>query len=160
MADQWRTTNLSTILPALSKSLDNLKSSLGSNNAECNRNIEDLEAGIKHLIKAFSPQVQTHSADGNAKPLIRELAERARNTLWDDLPVDTIANAHREKADDMVSRGNVTGNAVQLSEIYIEYAKYLLLHPVTNNDPVYHHFVALEKTMTVSVALVGKLLQD
>jgi hypothetical protein len=107
--------------------------------------------------------IQIHSADGNAKPLIQELAERARHTLWDDLPVDAIANAHRKKADDMVSRGNVTGNAVQLSEIYIEYAKYLLLHPVTNNDPVYrkvyHHFVALEKTMTVSVALIGKLLQ-
>ncbi|KAJ7825715.1 hypothetical protein B0H13DRAFT_2122186, partial [Mycena leptocephala] len=147
MADQWRTTNLSTILPALSKSLDNLKSSLGSNNAECNRNIEDLEAGIKHLIKAFSPQVQIHSADGNAKPLIRELAERARHTLWDDLPVDAMANAHRKKADDMVSRGNVKGNAVQLSEVYIEYAKYLLLHPVMNDDPVPRKMRTLELTM-------------
>ncbi|KAJ6580697.1 hypothetical protein B0H19DRAFT_1369218 [Mycena capillaripes] len=127
----WRPTNLSIILPDIHKSVDDLKRFLqdkGVDITECNRNFKDLEGEINTLVQAFSLHTWPKGADSNSPFSIMHLSEDARRTLWDNVPICAIANAHKKEADFLTTQGG------PLCEIYIEYAKYLLLHPRSNEE--------------------------
>ncbi|KAJ6573082.1 hypothetical protein DFH09DRAFT_1152279, partial [Mycena vulgaris] len=142
MAEQWRNIELSVLMPRLSQSKDNLKWSLRNQPiyvAECNRGVEELEEYINATTEAFA-----------SSPLNKQLLEDARRTLWDTIPVYAIANAHKERAEALMSQGNIEGDPAHLFRVYIEYAKYLMLHPPSYN-PEYvrtcHKVAVLEATM-------------
>ncbi|KAJ6530839.1 hypothetical protein DFH09DRAFT_1183977, partial [Mycena vulgaris] len=158
MAEQWQDIKLSILLPKLSQSKDNLKRSLRNQPidvAECNRGADELEECINAATEAFARGQFDQLAsrpNSQSSPLIKQLLEDARRTLWDTIPVYAIANAHKERAEALMSQGNIEGDRDHLFRVYIEYAKYLMLHPVPpSNNPEYtgtcHKVAVLEATM-------------
>ncbi|KAJ6530849.1 hypothetical protein DFH09DRAFT_1183990 [Mycena vulgaris] len=137
MAEQWRDIELSGLLPRLSRSKDNLKRSLQNQPidvAECNRGVEELEECINDATEAFARRhFDYNSPYTESSPLIKKLLEDARRTLWDTIPVYAIANAHKERAEALMLQGNIEEGRDHLSKVYIEYAKYLMLHPPSDN---------------------------
>ncbi|KAJ6530856.1 hypothetical protein DFH09DRAFT_1183996 [Mycena vulgaris] len=156
MAEQWRNIELSVLLPRLSQSKDNLKRSLRNQPiymAEYNRSVDELEECINAVTEAFARRHFDQLAsrpNSQSSPLIKQLLEDARRTLWDTIPVYAIANAHKERAEALMSQGNTEGDPAHLFRVYIEYAKYLMLHP-PSNSPEYtrmcHKVAVLEATM-------------
>ncbi|KAJ6530832.1 hypothetical protein DFH09DRAFT_1183964 [Mycena vulgaris] len=155
MAEQWRNIELSDLLPRLSQSKDNLKRSLRNQPiyvAECNQGVEELEKCINDVTDAFARGHFDQLAsrlNSQSSPLIKQLLEDARRTLWDTIPVYAIANVHKERAEALMSQGNIEGDRDHLFRVYIEYAKYLMLHPP--GSPEYtgtcHKVAVLEATM-------------
>jgi hypothetical protein len=64
---------------------------------------------------------------------IQKLARQAEETIWDGLPLCAIAEAHRKKAEGLMARGSPESG---ISEVYVEYLKYLRLYP-HKDSPVY-----------------------
>ncbi|KAJ6504468.1 hypothetical protein DFH09DRAFT_1201213 [Mycena vulgaris] len=60
---------------------------------------------------------------------LRQLAEHAKATVWDSLPLCAIAEAHKKKGDIIMARGDPNANAANASAVYVEYRKYLQLYP-------------------------------
>ncbi|KAJ7777058.1 hypothetical protein B0H16DRAFT_1449203 [Mycena metata] len=130
MTEKWQSTDLSTILPELSDSARRLKGSLQGrhiNVKQCIAILESMERSIDDLKSTFGANGRP---SGNGAPNLsldpKVLGKEARDTLWDALPVFAIANAHEEKAESLTQGG------AELGEIYIEHAKYLLLHKLHN----------------------------
>ncbi|KAJ7748036.1 hypothetical protein B0H16DRAFT_1461727 [Mycena metata] len=155
MTEKWQSTDLSTILPELSDSARRLEGSLegGQVNVEqCIAILESMERSIDDLKSTFSISDERPSGKGapNLSLDPKILGKEADDTLWDALPVLAIANAHQEKAKALTHH-----NPDHFAEIYIEYAKYLLLHNLHNanyeNDPavteVFRKVSALEGAM-------------
>ncbi|KAJ7743718.1 hypothetical protein DFH07DRAFT_777332 [Mycena maculata] len=152
MADQWRPTYLSTTLPYLTKSKEDLKLCLQQRSidvGECHRILEEMDRYISVIMQAFSSSWPPQN-DQNSASLIQKLSDNARHTLWDEIPVRAIAKAHNERAKTLAYRGNIDGDPSQLYEVYIEYAKSLLLQP-RSNDPLYidtyRNLAALEASL-------------
>ncbi|KAJ6530843.1 hypothetical protein DFH09DRAFT_1326740 [Mycena vulgaris] len=132
-----KSNQIKLLLPRLSQSKDSLERSLRNQPmdvAECNRSVDELEGCINTVTEAFARgHFDYNSPHTESSPLIRELLEDARHTLWDTIPVYAIANAHKERAEALILQGNIEGGHDHLSKVYIEYAKYLMLHPASHN---------------------------
>ncbi|KAF7344934.1 hypothetical protein MVEN_01655900 [Mycena venus] len=135
---------------ALSKVIADLRSSVTFE--ECKLKLENLESEIqsasaKHLQGSVLPVTSKSSI------WLDELIKEARNDIWDKVPIRAIANAHKERARSAPGRvhGNSDGdNRADISKVYIDYARYLLLYP-QKDDAEYQAIVeetrALEDTI-------------
>ncbi|KAJ7748696.1 hypothetical protein B0H16DRAFT_1692126 [Mycena metata] len=141
MTEKWQSTDLSTILPEVSDSLRRLKGRVvlslqgrHINVKQCIAILESMERSIDDLKSTFSANGRPSGGAPNLSLDPKILGKEARDTLWDALPVFAIANAHQEKA-----KALTHDNPDHFAKIYIEYAKYLLLHNLHNanyeNDP-------------------------
>ncbi|KAJ7732835.1 hypothetical protein B0H16DRAFT_1732563 [Mycena metata] len=66
--------------------------------------------------------------------LSNKLAQDVTSTLWNELPLLAIAEAHKNRAENLVARGTTGDEPGHLREVYIDYAKYLLLYPGRNSE--------------------------
>ncbi|KAJ7155858.1 hypothetical protein C8R46DRAFT_1116657 [Mycena filopes] len=69
-----------------------------------------------------------HPVQNDGDSPIKRLVREVNATLWMELPLLAIAEAYKKRAEDMIAEGTDSdeGNA---REVYIEYSKYLALHP-------------------------------
>ncbi|KAJ7602700.1 hypothetical protein DFH06DRAFT_1152650 [Mycena polygramma] len=68
----------------------------------------------------------------NLSPL--KLAQKAAQTLWNELPLYAIADAHRKEAECLVARGNPGSTAINNAAVLVKYYKYLQLYPNKNSS--------------------------
>ncbi|KAJ7780054.1 hypothetical protein DFH07DRAFT_793571 [Mycena maculata] len=88
-------------------------------------------ATLRNKILGFPSTAHNSSADLSPLQL---LAQDAEEKLWDDLPLCAIAEAHKRKAENLMARGNPDENGPgNISEVYVEYLKYLNLYPYKND---------------------------
>ncbi|KAJ6462387.1 hypothetical protein C8R47DRAFT_1158461 [Mycena vitilis] len=79
-------------------------------------------------------QPVTLDDDIDLSPL--KLARKAAQTLWNELPLHAIADAHRKEAECLVARGNPDSTAINNAAVLVKYYKYLQLYP-NKNSPEY-----------------------
>ncbi|KAJ7327998.1 hypothetical protein DFH08DRAFT_816160 [Mycena albidolilacea] len=88
-----------------------------------------------------------------------QLAREAERTLWEELPLCAIAEAHKNKAEylkDQPIGADETEQRTRTEEAYVEYLKYLQLYPDKNNKDYKATFELvryLEKEMSVPTVL-------
>ncbi|KAJ7667163.1 hypothetical protein B0H17DRAFT_1142942 [Mycena rosella] len=73
------------------------------------------------------------SSDSNSSHLGR-LATQAEETLLDGLPLCAIAEAHKNKGDNLMAKGDIEDSGANASAVYVEYLKYLQLYPHDNEE--------------------------
>ncbi|KAF7360636.1 hypothetical protein MVEN_00795300 [Mycena venus] len=66
----------------------------------------------------------------------KKLAQKAKQTLWHELPLRAIAEAHKRQAESLLPRGGLNDNATVSNNtaICLEYHKYLQLSPDRDSD--------------------------
>ncbi|KAJ7301984.1 hypothetical protein DFH08DRAFT_827086 [Mycena albidolilacea] len=68
---------------------------------------------------------------------IKQLAQKTTQTLWNKLPLRSIAEAHKREAEYLVSRGSLDNSPANKVVVLLEYYKYLQLH-LDQDGPEYH----------------------
>ncbi|KAJ7783973.1 hypothetical protein DFH07DRAFT_789737 [Mycena maculata] len=147
MADHlWLPLGLSSRAKALSEAVADLRSSLPAELLATNTvksKLELFESEIFSLRSAVVPPNSFHAS--NAIPAIKQLAQRAHETLWDDLPLHAIRNAHKGRAKELTDTDE---DGQHTAEIYVAYYKFLQLrNPGLKDDPgpEYREFLHLER---------------
>ncbi|KAJ7113956.1 hypothetical protein C8R44DRAFT_881520 [Mycena epipterygia] len=126
MAEVWSTVDLSSDAKAASVALAHLRRVLPdelSENEEVTSALENLESKVSGLLSTVIPSSSFHP---NPAAPVRNLAEHAHETLWDQVPLHAMANAYKLKAAEL-SKGDNDGN--HNDEIYALYYKCLQLSP-------------------------------
>ncbi|KAJ7113976.1 hypothetical protein C8R44DRAFT_855794 [Mycena epipterygia] len=122
MAEVWSTVNLSSDTKEASLALAHLRRVLPaelSENEEVTSALENLESKVSRLL---SPPSSFHP---NPAAPVQNIAKRAHETLWDQVPLHAMANAYKLKAAEL-TKGDNDGNN---DEIYALYYKCLQLSP-------------------------------
>ncbi|KAJ7622278.1 hypothetical protein FB45DRAFT_1061837 [Roridomyces roridus] len=119
---------LSAQVHSVSDAVDALQRTLGAQRptppvVEC---FQKLRAELAALRAAVGLDIDNTFAD--APPVVNHLSRTAVATLWDDVPLQMLADAHRRNAEALAKFGNSD------DQVYIECQKYLLLHPTKNGD--------------------------
>ncbi|KAJ7622283.1 hypothetical protein FB45DRAFT_927415 [Roridomyces roridus] len=121
-----RPLNLSLQVQSTSAAVDRLHQALGTqriphHTAQC---LQTLQKEIEALRQVLGLS-GLHQAPTSP---INQLAEHAVLTLWDEIPLQSLAQAHKERAQELMHDGQND------HQVYIECVKYLHLHP-TKDGP-------------------------
>ncbi|KAJ7777080.1 hypothetical protein B0H16DRAFT_1504277 [Mycena metata] len=87
-----------------------------------------------------------HPVGEDADSPIKRLVQEVKSTMWKELPLLAIAEAYRKRAEDLM-RGTDGDNA---RAVYIEYTKYLMLHPQKESEDykkIFMNVKALEQAI-------------
>ncbi|KAJ7036634.1 hypothetical protein C8F04DRAFT_1095196 [Mycena alexandri] len=98
-----------------------------------------------------------HPVSKDADSQIKQLVQEFKATMWTELPLLAIAEAYRKRAEDLIAQGTDSGNA---RAVYIEYAKYLALHPEKKSEDYRKIFIrvkALEQAIVDNTTLPERL---
>ncbi|KAF7345539.1 hypothetical protein MVEN_01572600 [Mycena venus] len=88
---------------------------------------------------------------------LKRLAQNAKQTLWNKLPLRAIAEAHKREAESLLIRGGLddSANASNNAAVCLEYYKYLQLSPDKDSDEyrrVFQRVYELEQVVDGSPA--------
>ncbi|KAJ7358527.1 hypothetical protein DFH08DRAFT_1075557 [Mycena albidolilacea] len=154
MADHlWLPLGLSSRAKALSEAVADLRSSLPAEllaTSTVKSKLELLESEIFSLRSAVIPPNSFHPS--HATPAIKQLAQRAHETLWDDIPLHAIRNAHEVRAKELTDTDE---DGEHTAEIYVAYYKFLQLrnHGLKDDPgPEYRKFLHLERFLCAGSA--------
>ncbi|KAF7342464.1 hypothetical protein MVEN_01835900 [Mycena venus] len=160
MADHhWLPLDLSSRAKGLSEAVADLRSSLPAEllatNSVTKSRLELLESEIYALRNAVIPPNSFHTSHAMAIPAIKQLAQRAHETLWDELPLNAILSAHKGRAKELADADE---DGQHSAEIYVAYYKLLQLRmgnldppkDAPGPDPEYREFLHLERFLTGS----------
>ncbi|KAJ7812677.1 hypothetical protein B0H13DRAFT_2144171 [Mycena leptocephala] len=89
---------------------------------------------------------------------VQHMARKVETTLWDDLPLDAIALAHKKRAESLMTQRSPDDTSSYTSAIYAGYLKYLMLYPYTNEDEyqqTYEKFRLLKQVVDPTELLRG-----
>ncbi|KAJ6530828.1 hypothetical protein DFH09DRAFT_1326725 [Mycena vulgaris] len=140
MADElWRSLGLSSHAKSLSDYVTDLRSSMPAEffeNKAVQSKLEVLEAEIAALRSAVIPPNALHTT--HPDPAIQQLAKHAQETLWDELPLCAILDAHKHRMEGL-AKADTEGQ--HSAEIYGAYCKFLQLYP----DPKDQEYRQLKK---------------
>ncbi|KAJ7777062.1 hypothetical protein B0H16DRAFT_1879217 [Mycena metata] len=95
-----------------------------------------------------------HPVGNDTDSPIERLVQEVKATMWTELPLLAIAEAYKKRAEDLIARG---GGA---RAVYIEYAKYLVLHPEEESEDykkVFMNVRALEQAILENTTLPERL---
>ncbi|KAJ6603039.1 hypothetical protein B0H10DRAFT_2440631 [Mycena sp. CBHHK59/15] len=97
---------------------------------ECNLKFQNLESAIQSASTANPVSVLPVTKNSEPSVRLNDLIKKACNNIWDKSPIRAIAKAHKETADRLADHGNENDDDPDnISKVYIEYARYLLLYP-------------------------------
>ncbi|KAJ7897586.1 hypothetical protein B0H14DRAFT_3853211 [Mycena olivaceomarginata] len=154
MADHlWLPLGLSSRAKALSEAVADLRSCLPAEllaTSTVKSKLELLESEIFALRSAVVPPNSFHPS--HATPAIKQLAQRAHETLWDDIPLHAIRNAHEVRAKELTDADE---DGEHTAEIYVAYYKFLQLrnHGLKDDPgPEYRKFLHLERFLCAGSA--------
>ncbi|KAJ7262093.1 hypothetical protein C8J57DRAFT_1336156 [Mycena rebaudengoi] len=131
MDENWRSIDLSAHLLAMSNAAAELRTAFQAASFEAgNAQLATLESEIAKLRAALAPRnVEDGHFSPDSSPEVQELTRDALDTLWDELPIQAVAKAHKEAADNLARQGNPSGDSTRhIRDVYRAYAKYLLLY--------------------------------
>ncbi|KAJ7113972.1 hypothetical protein C8R44DRAFT_881535 [Mycena epipterygia] len=160
MAEVWSTANLSSDTEEASLALAHLRRVLPaelSENKEITSALENLESKVSRLLNTLIPPSSFHP---NPAAPVRNLAEHAHKTLWDQVPLHAMANAYRLKAAEL-SKGDDDGS--HNDKIYALYYKCLQLSPGPTDGTEYKQlkkrFTQLERVLSKGTKQYEKPVQ-
>ncbi|KAJ6530811.1 hypothetical protein DFH09DRAFT_1093421 [Mycena vulgaris] len=168
MTDElWRSLSLSSHAKSLSGYVADLRSSMPAEffeNKEVQSKLEVLEAEIAVLRSVFIgrplislPQPPNALHTTHPDPAIQQLAQRAQETLWDELPLRAILDAHKHRMEDLAKADKEGQHS---AEIYVAYCKFLQLYP-DPKDQEYRQlkkrFLQLERFLSAGPATNGNV---
>ncbi|KAJ7483571.1 hypothetical protein FB451DRAFT_1235010 [Mycena latifolia] len=108
---------------------------------------EVFESSISALRSAVVP---SNTIEGShPSPAIKMLAQRAHNTLWDELPLSAIRKAHKTKLEELAAADE---DGEPSAEVYVALYKLLQLYQDPKGDSEYRQlkkrFLTLERTLS------------
>ncbi|KAJ7125746.1 hypothetical protein C8R43DRAFT_1135073 [Mycena crocata] len=157
MAEEtWHSLDLSSLIQATSNALANLQSDLPDRFLESNvlkSRLETLETHISELQRALATPNTIHShctiPGPGSSPAVQKLAETALKTLWDDVPLSAIMNAHKHKADRLRTSDS---EGINNEKVYVEYCKVLHLHPGPRDGPEFRQLYKRVHHLEIALA--------
>ncbi|KAJ6530161.1 hypothetical protein B0H19DRAFT_1273828 [Mycena capillaripes] len=132
-----------------------LPAELLATNAVTKARLDLLESEIYAFHNAVIPPISFHTSPAMAIPAIKQLAQRAHETLWDKIPLHAILSAHKGRAKELVDADE---DGQHSAEIYVAYYRLLQLRlqnpgppkDAPGPDPDYREFLHLERFLAGS----------
>ncbi|KAJ7155842.1 hypothetical protein C8R46DRAFT_1226913 [Mycena filopes] len=113
-------------------------------------NVAALKAAIDvDQYQQLTGQPWPHPVYNDGGSPIMRLFQEVNEKLWTELPLLAIAEAHKRKAKEMEEEGAGSDEG-NVREVYIEYVKYLVLHPDKGSEGyarVFRKVKALEQVI-------------
>ncbi|KAJ7483516.1 hypothetical protein FB451DRAFT_1234843 [Mycena latifolia] len=146
----WLSLDLTSRAISASEAAADLRGSLPANffkDEALKSKFEAFESSISALRSAVVP---SNTIEGShPSPAIKLLAQRAHNTLWDELPLSAIRTAHKSRLEKLATADE---DGEPSPEVYLALYKLLQLYQDPKGDPEYRQlkkrFLTLERTLS------------
>ncbi|KAJ7483535.1 hypothetical protein FB451DRAFT_1555477 [Mycena latifolia] len=149
-AHDWRSLDLSTRAISASEAAADLRRSLPGDffkNKVLKSKFDALESSISAFRSAVVPSNTIEG--GHLSPAVKLLAQRAHDTLWDELPLSAILKAHKSRLEELAAADE---DGEPSAEVYIALYKLLQLYHDPQGNPEYrrlkNRFLSLERSLS------------
>ncbi|KAJ7483528.1 hypothetical protein FB451DRAFT_1234870 [Mycena latifolia] len=142
----WRSLDLSSRAISASEAAADLRGFLPGDffkNEVLKSKFEALESSISAFRSAVVPSNATEGS--HPSPAIKQLAQRAHDTLWDELPLSAILKAHKSRLEELAAADE---DGEPSAEVYVALYKLLQLYHDPKGNPEYKRFLTLERSLS------------